>query len=100
MTARAAIATPRAPKPQSARLEARISHDLHGAVKRAAEIQGLLMRIEAASTSVAAGQDNFSNQANGWWRDLQSLQQGMSSLTNELNSLKNEIRQQRPPENF
>ena len=40
MTARAAIATPRAPKSQSARLEARISRDLHGAVKRAAEIQG------------------------------------------------------------
>ncbi len=40
MTARAAIATPRAPKSQSARLEARISRDLHGAVKRAAELQG------------------------------------------------------------
>lgn len=40
MTARAAITTPRAPKSQSARLEARISLDLHGAVKRAAEIQG------------------------------------------------------------
>ena len=40
MTARAAIATSRAPKSQSARLEARISRDLHGAVKRAAELQG------------------------------------------------------------
>lgn len=40
MTARAAIATLRAPKSQSARLEARISRDLHGAVKRAAELQG------------------------------------------------------------
>ncbi|MFM7660187.1 MAG: DUF1778 domain-containing protein [Betaproteobacteria bacterium] len=40
MTARAAVAPPLAPKPRSARLEARISHDLHGAVKRAAEIQG------------------------------------------------------------
>ena len=40
MTARAAIATPRAPKSQTARLEARISRDLHGAVKRAAELQG------------------------------------------------------------
>jgi len=40
MTARAAIANPRAPKSQSARLEARISRDLHGAVKRAAELQG------------------------------------------------------------
>jgi len=40
MTAMAAIATPRAPKSQSARLEARISRDLHGAVKRAAELQG------------------------------------------------------------
>lgn len=40
MTARAAVAAPRSLKPQSARLEARISHDLHVAVKRAAEIQG------------------------------------------------------------
>lgn len=40
MTARAALATPRTVKPQSARLEARISHDLHLIVKRAAEIQG------------------------------------------------------------
>ena len=92
-----------------------------GHTRGAAEIQGLLVRIEtasasvaagqnnfsdllvgieAASTSVAAGQNNFNNQANGWWRDLQSLQQGMSSLIDELNSLKNEIRQQRPPENF
>ena len=92
-----------------------------GHTRGAAEIQGLLMRIEAASASVAAGQNNFSdllvgieaastsvaagqttfnNQANEWWRDLRSLQQGMSSLTDELNSLKNEIRQQRPPENF
>ena len=71
-----------------------------GHTRGAAEIQGLLMRIEAASTSVAAGQNNFNNQANGWWNDLQSLQKGMSSLTDELNSLKNEIRQQRPPENF
>jgi uncharacterized protein (DUF1778 family) len=36
----AAIPTPGSSKPQSARLEARISPDLHGAVKRAAEIQG------------------------------------------------------------
>ena len=71
-----------------------------GHTRGAAEIQGLLVRIEAASTSVATGQDNFSNQANGWWRDLQSLQQGMSSLIDELNSLKNEIRLRRPPENF
>ena len=92
-----------------------------GHTRGAAEIQGLLMRIETASASVAAGQNNFSdllmgieaastsvaagqttfnNQANEWWRDLQSLQQGMSSLTDELNSLKIEIRQQRPPENF
>jgi uncharacterized protein (DUF1778 family) len=40
MTARAAVAIPRASKPKSARLEARIGHDLHAAVKRAAEIQG------------------------------------------------------------
>jgi uncharacterized protein (DUF1778 family) len=34
---------PRSLKPQSARLEARISHDLHLTVKRAAEIQGRTM---------------------------------------------------------
>jgi uncharacterized protein (DUF1778 family) len=43
MTARAAVAAPRSLKPQSARLEARISHDLHAVVKRAAEIQGRTM---------------------------------------------------------
>ena len=43
MTARAAVAVPRSLKPQSARLEARISHDLHVFVKRAAEIQGRTM---------------------------------------------------------
>jgi len=42
MTASTATA-PRPPKPQSARLEARISHDLHVTVKRAAEIQGRTM---------------------------------------------------------
>jgi uncharacterized protein (DUF1778 family) len=42
MTARA-IAAPRLAKPQSARLEARISQDLHLTVKRAAEIQGRTM---------------------------------------------------------
>jgi len=42
MTARA-VATPRTVKPQSARLEARISQDLHMTVKRAAEIQGRTM---------------------------------------------------------
>ena len=45
MTARAAVAAsgsikPSSMKPQSARLEARISHDLHVLVKRAAEMQG------------------------------------------------------------
>ena len=45
MTAKAAVANPcsikaSSMKPQSARLEARISHDLHALVKRAAEIQG------------------------------------------------------------
>lgn len=45
MAARTAVATsrpikPSSTKPQSARLEARISHDLHVVVKRAAEIQG------------------------------------------------------------
>jgi uncharacterized protein (DUF1778 family) len=39
MTARTATST-RIHKPQSARLEARISHDLHVIIKRAAEIQG------------------------------------------------------------
>ncbi|NDC86897.1 MAG: DUF1778 domain-containing protein, partial [Betaproteobacteria bacterium] len=45
MTARVTAATsrsikPSSRKPQSARLEARISHDLHRVVKRAAEMQG------------------------------------------------------------
>ena len=48
MTARAAVAAsrsikPSSMKPQSARLEARISHDLHVLVKRAAEMQGRTM---------------------------------------------------------
>jgi len=42
MTARA-IAAPRPTKSQSARLEARISQDLHMTVKRAAEIEGRTM---------------------------------------------------------
>lgn len=42
MTARA-VAAARSIKPPSARLEARISHDLHVTVKRAAEIQGRTM---------------------------------------------------------
>ena len=42
MTARA-IAASHTSKPQSARLEARISQDLHMTVKRAAEIQGRTM---------------------------------------------------------
>ena len=40
MTAKTTLATPHSPKPPSARLEARMSHDLHQTVKRAAEIQG------------------------------------------------------------
>ena len=71
-----------------------------GHTRGAAEIQALLARIEAASASVAAGQNNISNQANGWWRDSQSLQQGMTALTDELKSLNDELRQQRPRENF
>jgi uncharacterized protein (DUF1778 family) len=43
MTTRAAASTSRSIKPQSARLEARISHDLHAVVKRAAEMQGRTM---------------------------------------------------------
>jgi uncharacterized protein (DUF1778 family) len=48
MAARATVATSRpiklrSMKPQSARLEARISADLHSVVKRAAEIQGRTM---------------------------------------------------------
>ncbi len=48
MTARATVATtrsikPSSMKPQSARLEARISRDLHVVVKRAAEMQGRTM---------------------------------------------------------
>jgi uncharacterized protein (DUF1778 family) len=42
MAARA-VAAARSLKSQSARLEARISHDLHVTVKRAAEIQGRTM---------------------------------------------------------
>ena len=42
MTAQA-IVPPRASRPQSARLEARISQDLHMSVKRAAEIEGRTM---------------------------------------------------------
>lgn len=40
MTAKTTLAAPHSPKPTSARLEARMSHDLHLTVKRAAEIQG------------------------------------------------------------
>lgn len=40
MTSRAAASTTRRPKSPPARLEARISHDLHVTLKRAAEIQG------------------------------------------------------------
>jgi uncharacterized protein (DUF1778 family) len=48
MTTRSAASTsrsikPSSMKPQSARLEARISHDLHAVVKRAAEMQGRTM---------------------------------------------------------
>lgn len=43
MTAHATQDAPRAAKPQSARLEARISQALHLTVKRAAEIQGRTM---------------------------------------------------------
>ena len=43
MTASTAAATPTSNRPQSARLEARISPDLHAVVKRAAEIQGRTM---------------------------------------------------------
>lgn len=43
MTARTAVAIPTSTRPQSARLEVRISPDLHAVVKRAAEIQGRTM---------------------------------------------------------
>ena len=43
MTARTAIPLPTSTRSQSARLEARISPDLHAVVKRAAEIQGRSM---------------------------------------------------------
>ena len=43
MTASTAAAIPTSNTPQSARLEARISPDLHAVVKRAAEIQGRTM---------------------------------------------------------
>jgi len=42
-TSASSVTTPRSLKSQSARLEARISHDLHVTVKRAAEIQGRTM---------------------------------------------------------
>ena len=63
MTARA-VATPRTVKPQSARLEARISQDLHMTVKRAAEIQGRTMTdfvvhaLQMAATSAIAQSDH------------------------------------------
>lgn len=59
MTARAVVA-PRSVKTQSARLEARISQDLHLSVKRAAEIQGRTMTdfvvhaLQMAATSAIA----------------------------------------------
>lgn len=40
MSGKAAVAPARPSKPQSARLEARISRDLHAVVRRAAEMQG------------------------------------------------------------
>lgn len=43
MPGRTAAAIPTPTRPQSARLEARISPDLHAVVKRAAEIQGRTM---------------------------------------------------------
>lgn len=43
MTASTAAAVPTSNRAQSARLEARISPDLHAVVKRAAEIQGRTM---------------------------------------------------------
>jgi len=43
MTARAALGAPTSAKPPSARLEARISPDLHAVLKRAAELQGRTM---------------------------------------------------------
>lgn len=63
MTARA-VASPRSFKPQSARLEARISHDLHVTVKRAAEIQGRTMTdfvvhaLQVAASSAIAQADH------------------------------------------
>lgn len=62
MTARAVVA-PCSFKPQSARLEARISQDLHMTVKRAAEIQGRTMTdfvvhaLQIAASSAIAQSD-------------------------------------------
>jgi len=59
MTVRA-LAAPRSLKTQSARLEARITQDLHMTVKRAAEIQGRTMTdfvihaLQMAATSAIA----------------------------------------------
>jgi uncharacterized protein (DUF1778 family) len=56
MTARAAASEPQA-KPHAARLEARISADLHLAVKRAAEIQGRTVTdFVAHALQIAASQ--------------------------------------------
>lgn len=76
MTARA-LAAPRTSKSQSARLEARISQDLHMTVKRAAEIQGrtvtdfVVHALQLAANSAIAesdhvrlsiaGQESFAN---------------------------------------
>ena len=62
MTTRVATA-PHSIKPQTARLEARISQDLHRTVKRAAEIQGRTMTdfvvhaLQMAATSAIAQAD-------------------------------------------
>lgn len=65
MTAKA-VAAPRSFKTQSARLEARISQDLHMTVKRAAEIQGRTMTdfvthaLQMAASSAIAQSDQVS----------------------------------------
>ena len=63
MVTRVAEVAPPSYKPQSARLEARISQDLHLIVKRAAEIQGrtvtdfVVQALQAAATEAIENTD-------------------------------------------
>lgn len=56
------MSTPRSLKSASARLEARISHDLHLTVKRAAEIQGRTMTDFVVHTLATAAAQAIAQQ--------------------------------------